>query len=76
MKKTVFIILVLLSLFLIGNGIKGYYVTSQSCCFGEDCSEENKCVLENNFDQNTVSSLIGIFLLMIAIILYIRRNKK
>ncbi len=41
----VLIIISLAGIYLLGKGITGL-VISESCCFGEDCIEENKCVVE------------------------------
>ncbi|MBN1377242.1 hypothetical protein JW949_02815 [Candidatus Woesearchaeota archaeon] len=41
----VLIVLSLAGICILGKGITGL-VISESCCFGEECREENKCVVE------------------------------
>lgn len=71
-KLTFFVILALLGLFLLGKGITGFTIMSQTCCFpSEDCELENTCDVVNKteLETNVSAGLVGLLLVASSFLL-------
>jgi hypothetical protein len=56
----------LFGLLLVGGSLTGM-VVSQSCCFGEECAPENRCVIETQSPAPADTSIIGLLIIIAAV---------
>lgn len=72
-QTALLIIIAILGSFLIGKGITGFAIISQTCCFsGENCNPENMCEvvkpeLKNPFAVNSLSVISGTIIVILAL---------
>ncbi|MBW2977740.1 hypothetical protein KY331_02760 [Candidatus Woesearchaeota archaeon] len=72
-ETALLIVLAIIGALLIGKGITGYAIISQTCCFsGEDCNPEEMCdaikpELQNPIGVNPLSVASGIILIIISL---------
>ena len=65
----VFALMLLSGIFLIGKSITGL-VISQSCCFGEECSEEYLCDSAKGKQNNLIDINLGALFLIASVSLF------
>jgi len=72
-ETSLLIIAAIIGAFLIGKGITGFAIISQTCCFsGENCNPENMCEAakpeyKNPFTVNSLSVLSGIIFVILSL---------
>ena len=82
-ETALLIVLAIIGSLLIGKGITGFAVISQTCCIGENCAPEDMCEFarqesQNPFAVNSLSVISGmalVFLSLIAIHKHLHEKK-
>ena len=77
-----FIILAFLGGLILGKGLTGF-VVSETCCFGEDCAEENLCdSARPNLEapdlvrESFFFTYVGVFMMLIVLFFYLNTHAK
>lgn len=83
--KQAYVIAIVIALcvgvYFLGEGITGFTMQSQSCCFGEDCSLENRC--QNQPIEESPAQLspredftLALTIILVSVIIFVNLYQK